>query len=265
MIDLDNLVMDDPEAVAILCKFYPPTDEITQAQRYEDAIAEWLRRHPGDNDTAARRAVQEIVDREAPEHKMLVAYATMIRLYAQEILSSLNSAKTLSETPNGPQSNWMGIWFFLDSAMHRVAAISRMFDVNEPRKAEKHHLPLRDYRSRLLRRGFGMNSDKYLDSVRDIRNIIEHFEEYADPIMHDALSRGIDIKDKLCGDISNIDRGNNILLRWYDHEKRVIHILGKSLNLSDVERECLTILPVVDAIYMRGRYHHNWSLVLGKS
>ena len=169
-------------------------------------------------------------------------------------------AITYQITPQGTYETWKSIL----SALQAAAAISRMFDFNPAKKSEVRDNFLRQRRSMWLRRVLGIASEnKYINVVRLARNSCEHFEEYFD-VELDFMSPGMPpLLDLTCMTEEQVEEYQGEVLRWYDPSRRVIHIFDEFVKLEelrDIWREL--IMLVNTGIFLRGRYHLQWSFGL---
>jgi hypothetical protein len=260
----DQFILEDPGATAVLSAYWPAHDDMPEDQRFPAAVRKRLESHPVESRETAEAEVRRLLEWDNNEQAVLLAYGDQMHRHAQFMHEAVKFVRDASPTREAAKANWVIIWRAIDEALNRAAAISRMFDATEMGKnLTPEDKDRRRYRKKLLRLALGVDSEKFVSIARDARNIIEHFEEYLDKEIHDAIDHGIGFGDMACLSTSEAAQAlaTSHLLRWYDYESHTIHVFDKAIQLDALDEVYRGIGSVIyTSIRLRGRYHIQWRI-----
>ena len=256
--------MDDPESVQILAAYFPARDNVEDADRLRWAISARNTLYPSEDHIQAEQEIKHLLEIESAEHSLLTSYWGIIILNTQSLQRAISYIDDNCKR-NLNMAQRQDLWSHITLALGNCAAISRMFEASYT-KAPKDSVErlLRDRRAALLKSVVGRRSEPslYLEQIRSARNAVEHFEEYFDVWIDRSMSENKKMWDLQCLSEAEIQTSDDYFLRWFDHEKKIIHIFDLVISLDSLIGVSASLSMMTMLVTLRGRYHPEWDFAL---
>lgn len=257
-------LLEEASARAVLAAYFPWGLDIREDQRMPRALKARAQQFPDEKPEDSKLAVEALLSRHKNEQALLLCYSQLIMKNIHEIHAFVERIRSISKNGNDARRNHLEIWTLITSALERSASISRKFEASPMGKPTAAEMQQREFRKKLLSLTF-FQLDKYGATAREARNICEHFEEYLDGMLHEAIDKGTKLLDLRCSNPAEAQADEVIgpVLRWFDYQNETIHVLNRSIELADLDGAWLFgELVVHERVHLCGRYGVQYPIAL---